>query len=92
MAYWPEDGTHYAGSVKHLNRDGCVTVLHDDGNTEKLNMVSEVQHYGNTNNDDSVTARNGRTTDAPSVVDTEAAELQKMKYSRSKPFLRHQAQ
>ena len=70
-----------------------MTVRHDDGQTERLNMWSELRHYENTNNDDAMTASTGRTTAASSVVDTEAAELQKMlKYFAKKPFLRHQAQ
>ena len=44
MVYWPDDDTNYAGTVKNLHRDGSVTVLYDDGQTERLNMDSEVWH------------------------------------------------
>lgn len=36
LVLWPEDNSHYPGTVKHLHRDGQVTVFYDDGDREKL--------------------------------------------------------
>ena len=99
--YWPEDRQNYPGVVKTLHHDGQVTILYDDGETERLNMDNEDWDYEDQQS--TVSASSGAiresastgdsSTEAPLVTDTEPIELKKLlEHFGNKSFLKHQAQ
>ena len=44
MVYWPDDDTHYAGTTKHLHREGQAIALYKDSEKERLNLDNKVEH------------------------------------------------
>jgi len=92
MIYWPVDDSQYASTVKHLHRDGEITVLYDDGEIERLNFDNEVWRYETSH--DAVPASSGAVSGgAPKVIDAEPDVLEKMLHNfGNKTFFKHQAQ
>lgn len=91
--FWPEDQQFYCGTVKHLHRNGEITVLYDDGEDEHLNMDKEIWKF-----DLSIATACASTGQAfneihENITDAEPAELKCMiKVFGNKSFLKHQAQ
>lgn len=93
--FWPDDQKFYAGTVKHMHRDGFITVIYDDGERERLNFDNEI--WRNESTTDSVCASSAQVDsvdlDLETVKDIEPMELKKMAdYFGNKTFLKHQAQ
>lgn len=72
--YWPLGKKNYAGTVYTLHRDGCVTVLYDDGATERLKLDDEAGQYEKP----AVTANSCTITDKSEIDDHEPQEMQRM--------------
>lgn len=92
--FWPHGNTVNSGTIKHLQRDGQVTVLCDDGQNERLDMNSENRRYeeeGSTTF--GINASSGQNKEFRSIMNEEPNELQRLFHeSGNKPFLRFRAQ
>lgn len=81
--------------MKHINRDGFLTVIYNDGEHELLAFQNEI--CGNESNIDSVCTNNVQfdcaDLDLELIKYIEQMELKKMAdYFGNKTFLKHQAQ
>ena len=91
MINWPLDSVHYPGTVRNLHQDGNVTVLYDDGMTERLDMNNEIWHYETTGTLSACTS-NTQPLEKPghNIIQN---ELQKaLNYFGNKQFMKQQGQ
>ena len=85
---WPLDAKFYPGTVMSEAQDGSRHIQYDDGDTEQLDMTTEVWRF-----QDPLPASSSALSRALQVTSTEKTVLSSMRdHFGNKPFLRHQAQ